>query len=285
MQVDRQAYYDPSEIFCAVQEKIGKVREAGEAVDYVAFVPDGEPTLDIHLGREIELLRRLSLPVAVITNASLIWRSDVREDLMAADWVSLKVDAVDEVVWQRIDRPHGSLDLAPILKGATTFARDYGGELVTETMLVAGVNDGDAQLLALAGFLAHLQPDRAYLSVPTRPPAEPSVSGPSEQAIARAYGIIEERVDQVEYLIGYEGNAFAFTGDVEKDLLSITAVHPMREEAVGDLLARAGSEWGVVQRLVAEGELVEAEYGDHTFYLRRLGDRNTSRPGCSSASS
>jgi wyosine [tRNA(Phe)-imidazoG37] synthetase (radical SAM superfamily) len=242
----------------------------------VAFVPDGEPTLDINLGREIELLKRLDLPVAVITNASLIWRSDVREDLMGADWVSLKVDAVDEAVWRRIDRPHGSLDLASILEGAVMFAREYGGELVTETMLVAGVNDGDSQLQALAGFLAHLQPERAYLSVPTRPPAEPWVQVPSEEVVTRAYNTFRSRVEQVVYLIGYEGNAFSFTGDVEEDLLSITAVHPMREEAVSDLLERAGAEWPLVHQLVAQGELVEAEHGGHTFYLRKLEDRNTS---------
>jgi wyosine [tRNA(Phe)-imidazoG37] synthetase (radical SAM superfamily) len=245
MQVQRQAFYEPGEIWSAVSDKVEKVRETGEAIDYMAFVPDGEPTLDINLGREIELLKRLSLPVAVITNASLIWRQDVRTDLMAADWVSLKVDAVEEVVWRRIDRPHGSLDLSSILEGFLAFARNYRGELVTETMLVAGVNDGQRHLKALAGFLARLQPDRAYLSIPTRPPAEPWARAPDEQVVNRAYHIVGKEVEQVEYLIGYEGNAFAFTGDVEEDLLSITAVHPMREDAVSTLLARAGAGWAV----------------------------------------
>jgi wyosine [tRNA(Phe)-imidazoG37] synthetase (radical SAM superfamily) len=278
MQVDRQSYHEPREIYCAVQEKVGKVRETGGAVDYVAFVPDGEPTLDINLGWEIELLKRINLPVAVITNTSLISRYDVREDLMGADWVSLKVDAVDEAVWRRIDRPHGSLDLASILEGAMAFARDFQGELATETMLVGGVNDGDTQLQALGGFLARLQPERAYLSVPTRPPAESWAQAPGEQTVHRAHHILGKDVEQVEYLIGYEGNAFAFSGDVEEDLLSITAVHPMREEAVSDYLARAGADWPAVHRLVAQGELVEVEHGGHTYYLRRLGDRSISRP-------
>ena len=74
----------------------------------------------------------------------------------------------------------------------------------------------------------------------------------------------------MEVLAGYEGDAFAFTGDVEENLLSITAVHPMRKEAVAAFLARAGVAWTVVRRLVAAGRLVETEYGGHTFYLRRL---------------
>jgi wyosine [tRNA(Phe)-imidazoG37] synthetase (radical SAM superfamily) len=271
LQVDRRAFYEPEEIVRAVGEKVARVREAGEPIDYLTFVPDGEPTLDIHLGQEIKLLRPLGLPIAVISNASLISRQDVREDLMGADWVSLKIDAVQEEIWRRVDRPHGRLKLAPILEGALAFARDYEGQLVTETMLVAGANDGEEHLGAVAGYLARLQPDRAYLSVPTRPPAEPWARVPDEQAVNRAYHILRKEVEQVEYLIGYEGNAFAFTGDVAEDLLSITAVHPMREDAVRVFLSRAGANWDLVQGMVAQDQLVEVEYDGYLFYVRRFG--------------
>jgi wyosine [tRNA(Phe)-imidazoG37] synthetase (radical SAM superfamily) len=274
MQVDRCPFYEPEEIVSAVGNKVARTREAGESVDYLTFVPDGEPTLDIHLGREIELLKQLHLPVAVISNASLIWRPDVRQDLMGADWVSLKVDAVEEAVWRQIDRPYGSLELSSIVEGILAFAREYHGELVTETMLVAGVNDGEEQLQALSAFLARLQPEHVYLSIPTRPPAEPWAQAPDEQIVNRAYHVLGKELEQVEYLIGYEGNAFAFTGDVEKDLLAITAVHPVREDAVSDYLARAGAGWSVIQRLVAQGLLVEAKYGGHSFYIRKLGQGN-----------
>jgi wyosine [tRNA(Phe)-imidazoG37] synthetase (radical SAM superfamily) len=93
MQVERQAFHLPEEILVAVQKKVNSVKAAGESIDYLTFVPDGEPSLDINLGHAIELLRPLGLPIAVITNASLIWREDVRTDLRKADWVSLKVDA------------------------------------------------------------------------------------------------------------------------------------------------------------------------------------------------
>jgi wyosine [tRNA(Phe)-imidazoG37] synthetase (radical SAM superfamily) len=270
MQVERRAFYEPEELVNAVRNKVARTREAGEAIDYLTFVPDGEPTLDVHLGREIELLQPLGLPIAVISNASLICRQDVREELMAADWVSLKVDAVEEEIWQRVNRPHGGLKLSSILEGALAFARDYRGELVTETMLVAGVNDGERPLQALSAFLARLQPEHAYLSIPTRPPAEPWAQAPDEQVVNRAYHILAKEVEQVEYLIGYEGNAFAFTGDVEQDLLSITAVHPMREDAVSAFLMRAGAEWTAVHRLLAGDQLVEVRHGDHKFYLRRF---------------
>lgn len=267
---NRRAFYDPGEIRRAVQERVERTRAAGESIEYLTFVPDGEPTLDRHLGTEIEALKAVGLPVAVITNASLIWRRDVRDHLMGADWVSLKVDAVRDAVWRRINRPHGSLRLADVLRGALRFAREYRGRLVTETMLVAGVNDDEEKVGGVADFLALLKPAAAYLSIPTRPPAEVWVRPPGEPALNRAYHRLREKGLNVEYLIGYESNAFAFTGDVAEDLLSITAVHPMRRDAVGDFLGRAGADWTVVHRLVEEGELVETEYGDHLFYVRKL---------------
>ena len=96
---------------------------------------------------------------------------------------------------------------------------------------------------------------------------------PDEGAIVRAHQIFSGSVARVEYLIGYEGNEFAFTGNVEEDLLSITSVHPMREEAVTEFLARAGADWPVVREMVARGQLVEAEYGGLKFYVRKLGVR------------
>jgi wyosine [tRNA(Phe)-imidazoG37] synthetase (radical SAM superfamily) len=75
---------------------------------------------------------------------------------------------------------------------------------------------------------------------------------------------------RVEYLMGYEGNAFASTGNVEDDLLSITAVHPMREEAVKNLLEKADADWQVAEALLGENKLVKLEYEGNTYYLRKL---------------
>lgn len=270
LEVARRAFYRPEEVLKDVRAKVEKAREIGEAIDYLTFVPDGEPTLDSNLGREIELLRPLGLKIAVISNGSLIWRQDVRHELEKADWVSLKVDAVKEETWRRINRPHRALQLDSILEGMRAFAASYKGELATETMLVRGLNDSKENLHEVAELLAELKPSRAYLAIPTRPPAEEWVEPPDEEAINRAYQLFSERLDHVEYLIGYEGNAFASTGDVEEDLLSITSVHPMREEAVGQFLARAGVDRSVVSDLIAQGRVVELNYKGKRFYMRRL---------------
>jgi len=272
MQSDRRCFYEPEAIFRDVRSRLARTKEARERGDYLTFVPDGEPTLDVNLGREITLLKTLGVPVGVITNSSLLWREDVREELGRADWVSLKIDAVQKAIWRRVNRSHEALSLSLVLKGILAFARTYTGKLVTETMLVRGINDNDGCLREVADFVHGLQPSQAYLSIPIRPPAERWVHGPDEVVLNRAYQIFAGKLNRVEYLIGYEGDTFASTGDMEKDLLSITAVHPMRKEAVSAFLFRSGSTWEVIERLVAQGDVAETQYEGHAFYLRRLSE-------------
>jgi wyosine [tRNA(Phe)-imidazoG37] synthetase (radical SAM superfamily) len=150
------------------------------------------------------------------------------------------------------------------------FASEYEGVLTSETMLVDGVNVSDGAVSEVAEFLKKLKPHTAYLSIPTRPPAEGGVRAPDEKQLNRVYQIVSHRVDRVEYLTGYEGSTFSSTGDPVADLLSITAVHPMREEAVRELLARTGSAWDIVQGLIGSGELRESEYEGRKFYIRRF---------------
>jgi wyosine [tRNA(Phe)-imidazoG37] synthetase (radical SAM superfamily) len=270
MQIERTAFYEAKKIFQEAKEKVEKTREFGLQIDYLTFVPDGEPTLDVDLGREIKMLRPLGIKLAVISNGSLIFHEDVREVLAQADWVSLKVDSTREEIWRRINRPQPALQLRAILEGMVDFAGFFKGELVTETMLVRGLNDDSAQMREVAVFLERLQPVKAYVSIPTRPPAEKWVVPPEQESVHEAYQIFTEHLTNVEYLIQYEGDSFALTGDPAEDILSITAVHPMREEALDKVLRERRIDWSIVDRLLERGELVELAYRGKKFYMRRL---------------
>jgi wyosine [tRNA(Phe)-imidazoG37] synthetase (radical SAM superfamily) len=150
------------------------------------------------------------------------------------------------------------------------FAGFFKGELVTETMLVRGLNDESDQLREVAGFLERLQPAKAYVSIPTRPPAEKWAVPPEQKRVHDAYQIFSEHLNNLEYLIKYEGDNFALTGDPAEDILSITAVHPMREEALNKVLGEKSIDWSIVDRLLQQGELLELAYRGKRFYMRRL---------------
>jgi len=108
MEILRRPFWRLEDITDEVRKRIEISAERGQSIDYLTFVPDGEPTLDINLGLEIDMLKPLGMRLAVISNASLIWNDAVRQDLSRADWVSLKVDF--------------------------DFSQSYKGTLVTETM-------------------------------------------------------------------------------------------------------------------------------------------------------
>ncbi|MBN2102116.1 MAG: radical SAM protein [Candidatus Aenigmarchaeota archaeon] len=267
MGITRREFYEPDHILNEVRKK---VVTAKGTIDYLTFVPDGEPTLDVNLGHEIKLLKKLGIKVAVITNSSLMHSPDVREDLMEADLVSVKVDSTQEDVWKRINRPHGKLNINSILNGLLSFSGEYEGKLITETMLVKGVNDSDENVNRVGSFISELKAEKSYLSVPIRPPAEKSVHIADASTINRAYQILKTKIGNVEYLIGYEGNEFGFSGDVKRDILSTTSVHPMRQDAVEILLKQANCKWSVVNELIEQGQLVETEYNKHKFYMRKI---------------
>ena len=268
--VHREPHCDPGELLGDVRSTLRKLAKRGEQVDYLTFVPDGEPTLDSRLGDQLDLLRPSGVPLAVITNASLLSDSDVRHALAKADRVSVKLDAVRHETWRRVDRPHGDLRLEDVLDGMLQFAREFKGELDTETMLVQGMNDSPDDLRPLAAFLEWLKPQRSYISIPTRPPAVEGVLSPAEDVLVRAYEILSGSVQQVELLIGFEGTAFASTGNAEADLLAITSVHPMRSDQVEAFLKKTGGGWEMVEWMVRQEKLEEVTYGGRRFFIRRF---------------
>jgi wyosine [tRNA(Phe)-imidazoG37] synthetase (radical SAM superfamily) len=270
--VNRQLFYKPQDILKEVGRKVDNAAVKTERIDYLTFVSDGEPTLDINLGEEISILRKLGKPIAVITNASLLWIEGVKQDLLNADYVSLKMDAVSDDLWKGLDRPHKDLRLSAILKGIRDFVEVFKGTVVTETMLIDGVDYAN-ESERIAAFLAELKKlNRVYVAVPTRPPTENYVKPAREEIVNVAFQVFSEKlgVDRVECLIGYEGNAFAFTGDVEEDLLSIMAVHPMRAEAVKRFLRKANVGWQIIEALLAADKLVAVEYEGNRYYMRKL---------------
>lgn len=272
MTIERRAFYRLEDILRQVRRKVDEAALKGYKIDYITFVPDGEPTLDVKIGVEISLLRSVGIPIAVITNASLLWHDEVRKDLFQADFVSLKVDAVSQNLWKHINRPHKSLNLPTILDGIKDFAKMFRGKIVTETMLIANIKY-DSEFERIAEFLGELDKlDKAYIAVPTRPPTEKWVKPAEEPIINKAFQTFAKKLgsDKIEYLIGYEGNEFAFTGNVEEDLLSITAVHPMQEKAVRKFLEKAGANWQVIEDLLHKGKLVQLEYEGNIYYIRKL---------------
>lgn len=270
MTSERTIFYQSEYIFESVKSKVKDTSHKGGVIDYLTFVPDGEPTLDKNIGKEIDLLQSLGLKVAIITNSSLLGLDDVREDLYKADLVSVKVDSIDPDIWKKINRPHKSLELEKIKSGLIEFSKNFKGILFTETMLIRDYNDKPLELINTASFIKRINPQKSFISVPIRPPAEKSVDIPAEETINLAYQIFNENNLETELLMGYEGNDFFYSGNIEEELLSIVSVHPMREDALDSYLRKADTGFDIVTNMLEKGKIREINYKGHKYYLRKL---------------
>ena len=263
----RKLFFEPALIYENTARHLESLSQENYP-DYLTFVSNGEPVLDINLGRSIMLLKKLGIPVAVITNASLLSSGKVRDDLSKADWVSLKTDAADNKVWQRINRPSRKLDFTTHIESIFQFASDYKGRLHTETMLVRGVNDSAENISGLAAVIKNISPLTAYLAIPIRPPAVSGVKVPDIDRLNFAWQHFTQQNLKAEFLTGFEGTETGYTGNIYEDILNITAVHPLREDSLMRLLEKDKAGYHVVESLINQKLIKSVLYEGKRFFIR-----------------
>jgi len=267
----RGTYFGPGEIYETVRKKIEKIHASGLKIDYLTFVPTGEPALDENIGEAIKLLKYLDLKIAIISNASMLTREDVKNDFLQADYISLKIDTLSCKTWLKINRPHAHLKFHEIIQGIEDFKKIYHGTLVTETMLVKDVNDSIEEVERIADFIGDLNPDIAFLALPIRPPAMDWVRIPDEGTLIDLYPIFQARINRVEYLIDHEGSDFGYDkDDIRTSILEITLVHPLREDVLKQMIPDAKENEYIINELIIKKQLTKSSYKGKTFYLGKI---------------
>lgn len=173
------------DVFVRTEDLIDEMRSLPPiTVDYITFAGNGEPTLAKNLGEMIRAVRMFRKEkIAVITNASLIDRPDVREDLSLADRVEVKLDASSADAFSRVNRPMPGIFLERIIEGMRSFRKIYKGQFVIQTMFVSA-NRPDAE--AMARLAASLRPDEIEINTPLRICAAQPLA---DSAIAEITGI------------------------------------------------------------------------------------------------
>jgi wyosine [tRNA(Phe)-imidazoG37] synthetase (radical SAM superfamily) len=141
--------------------------------DYITLSGSGEPTLNQNMGEIIRSIKDLSsIPLAVLTNGSLLSIEEVRKDLVEADVVLPSLDAINDVTFQCVNRPHPSLKIEEIISGLIQFRKQHRGQIWLEVVFCRGINDDEEEVERLKGVIERIQPDRVQLNTPVRPPAE-----------------------------------------------------------------------------------------------------------------
>lgn len=231
----RRAFFSMSRILAEVAATLSHHGEG--AIDWMTFVGSGETTLYSRLGTLIRFVKSMSrLPVAVITNGSLLSRAEVRDELMAADAVLSGLDAGSEALYCAINRPHADFPFDRHVDGLMEFRKDYGGHLLVEVMLVAGINDTPDALRDLSLLLDRVEPDAVHIATPTRPPAESWVNQPSPESLERASSLLG---GGTRILRSLETDLISGSDEeIEDAVINIVSRHPMQEAEIVRTLAR-----------------------------------------------
>lgn len=261
----RKDFFSPQEILAEIREAIELYRDK---MDFITFVGEGEPTLCKSLGWLIENTRKLAnIPIAVITNGALMYREDVREELLLTNVVMPSLDATDQETFLKINRPHRELRIDEIVEGMAKFRAMYKGQIWVEVMLVKGLNDTEGILEGIQKSFSRIKPDRVYLNVPIRPPAEPWVEIPDDEGLVRAQTILKGAImmplsEEGEFHI----EAFKNYYDA---ILSIVRRHPMKREQIRETLKISEDELDrILKSLEEENKIRGIRYRGFTFYTQ-----------------
>jgi wyosine [tRNA(Phe)-imidazoG37] synthetase (radical SAM superfamily) len=276
---------DPAAVAEAVGRRLGELESRGGAVDALVLKPRGEATLDARLGDLLKALRKLGPKVALFTNGTLLHRPEVSQAVLAADWVSLRVETTRHEAWLALNRPHPAVALPEVVRGLLAFSKAFPGTLVTETTLVKGFNDDTDHLADLARLLTHLRPFRSYLSFPP-PSGRPEVQPPDPVHILECFEFLHSRLPGVRLLLPDIPGPEPPVGAGQERLLGLLAFRPFSERTLRQLLVPTGISWEVVERLVEGGRVQRLSFKGQNHYLRASLGWGTHRPafgGCGEA--
>ncbi len=195
---ERKEYAAVDEILAEMERTLAVT----PAPDFISFAGSGEPTLNARIGDLILEIKKLTrIPVAVLTNGSLLWMPEVREALMNADVILPSLDAGDEHLFQCVNRPHEDIAFDKMIDGLAEFTERFPGSVWLEIFLLAGVTGIPAEIEKLAALARRIRPNRVQLNTVSRPPAEEfacAISGEQMEHFRKLFSETAEVIIEIE---------------------------------------------------------------------------------------
>lgn len=263
--VDRRTYIAVD----AIMEELERKLAVGDPPDTITLAGSGEPTLHDAIGDLIENIKsRTNIPLAVLTNGSLLWMDDVRDALMMADLVLPSLDAGDEFTFQYVNRPHGDISLERVVSGIAAFTRRFLGEVWLEVFLLAGVTGITSEARKIAALAKHIGPARVQLTTVSRPPAEEFAYPLSADRMLDLKHLFPRRVELVGGANIHRAFPPAFRGARGEEILDLLGRRPCTVLDIATGLGIPAPEaLKHLDALIAAGTVTTVVLGERRFYI------------------
>ena len=257
-------YVPVDEVLAEVASKL----ESGPRPDFISLAGSGEPTLHGRIGDVIAGIKAMTaVPVAVITNGSLLWRPEVRSALAQADLVMPSLDAGSREAFERVNRPHGGVPFEVMVEGLIAFAREFRGKVWLEVFVVGGITDREDEVRRIADIVERMGPDRVQLNTVSRPPAERYAMAVPRERLEALCGLFTVPCEVIAE--GPKSERVEVVGgrDVEDEIVTLLSRRPCTVEGIATGLGMAPNE--VVKHLDAlcqRGSVRQERQGEAVFY-------------------
>lgn len=251
-----------------VLAEIAAAVKDGLKADHITISGSGEPTLNSDLGHLIDSVKAITdIPVAVITNGTMLGDAAVRADCARADVVLPSLDAGDEATFQLINKPHESITLQMLVDGICSFRTQYKGQIWLEVFIVEGVNTSDEQVGRMRKLIEYINPDKVHINTAVRPTAERGVMAATPDRLARIAVALGPKAEVIaDFAAPSQGQSDVSTHD-------ILAMLKRRPCSLEDICRAMGVSPDHAQRclsILSSDDIVETENRNGTlFYLAK----------------
>lgn len=259
--IERREYVTQDKVIRDLEE----VLRQDITIDYITLSGSGEPTLNVQLGKIIAAIKEMTdIPVAVITNGTLLHLESVRDELSTADVVLPSLDAVSQALFNAVNKPHPELTAAQMISGLKNFRKVFKGKLWLEIMLVKGVNDSPHEVRTMNEVLSTIECDKIQLNTVVRPAADTSLTPLTREELNRFKVLLGERCEVIAEGVGEQKTS---STNIAEKIITVVGRRPLNLSEISDSLGipqeRATK---MLQLLTQQGKIESLTYGSELYY-------------------
>lgn len=261
--LDRREYVPIKEILGEVERFL---KEETSSIDYLSLTGSGEPTLHSKIGSIIQGIKKItSIPVAVITNGSLLYLEEVRKDLTNADVILPSLDSVSSEVFSEVNRPAAGFSVERMVEGLVQFRKIYKGQIWLEILFCRGINDSQSELTLMKEAVNRIQPDKIHLNTVVRPPSEKGILPLDEKEMEEIRDFFGEKAEIISEFDRHP--PLISEKDIKEEILKVLRRRPL---SLSDLSKGMGIPLNELDQyltpLTQAGKIQKRIFGESVYY-------------------
>lgn len=258
--------------FEAVKEELTHYLSHNPRPDYITFSGSGEPTLNSRIGDVVHFIKTQTsdIPIAVLTNGTLLFQQQTCDDIKDATVVIPSLDAATERVFRKINRPHPQLKINTIIKGLVQFRKDYSGQIWLEVFIVPGLNDTEQELTALKRAIEKIEPDRIQLNTLDRPGTVPTIRAATWKELENILDFWKLENSEIIAKAMERKELLSYRTDVESAILETIERRPCTLGDLSQVLGLHANELNKYLDVLEADKKIKAVKQERGFFYQRM---------------